>query len=93
MGLNLLNILQLKFPSIELNIMKSNENNKNTSEYLQALTFGASSALLETPCTSPILASLLTYVSTMKANSPLIGTFLLFFFSLGYATPLVSAGK
>jgi len=96
MGLSLLEIIQLRFPSIELNVLKidtgDGDNKDNKSDYLQAALFGASSALLETPCTSPILAALLTFVSTTTSSAPLLGAALLFFFSLGYATPLVGAG-
>jgi len=93
MGLSLLEIIQLRFPSIELNVQNfGTSEGDNKSDYVQAVLFGASSALLETPCTSPILAALLTFVSTTTSNTPLVGAALLFFFSLGYATPLVGAG-
>eukprot|EP00600_Ochromonadales_sp_CCMP1393_P005631 CAMPEP_0174968774 /NCGR_PEP_ID=MMETSP0004_2-20121128/8335_1 /TAXON_ID=420556 /ORGANISM="Ochromonas sp., Strain CCMP1393" /LENGTH=230 /DNA_ID=CAMNT_0016218073 /DNA_START=558 /DNA_END=1250 /DNA_ORIENTATION=+ len=107
MGLNLLDLVQVRFPSINLpgstssgNILESSGIDGSGSDIVEAFVFGASSALIETPCTSPILAALLTFVSALAsadsssggASKLALGAIFLFIFSLGYATPLVAAG-
>ena len=46
-------------------------------------------ALAASPCSTPILATLLAYVSTTR--DPLLGGGLLFAYSLGYVAPLLAA--
>ena len=49
MGLSLLEIIQLRFPSIELNVLNfGTSEGDNKSDYVQAVLFGASSALVIT---------------------------------------------
>lgn len=49
MGLSLLEIIQLRFPSIELNVLNiGTSEGDNKSDYAQAVLFGASSALVIT---------------------------------------------
>lgn len=46
--------------------------------------------MISSPCSSPVLAALLTFVSS--APSVYVGALLLLLFSLGYASPVVAAG-
>lgn len=48
---------------------------------------GGSSALVSSPCATPVLTSILAFVS--KASNPTYGAMLLFCYTLGYATPLL----
>ena len=48
---------------------------------------GGSSALVASPCATPVLTSILAYVS--NASNPAFGALLLFGYTLGYSTPLL----
>jgi cytochrome c-type biogenesis protein len=50
------------------------------------LTFG----LVASPCSTPVLASLLAWVST--THDPLLGSALLLAYTAGYVAPLILAG-
>jgi cytochrome c-type biogenesis protein len=55
------------------------------------MAVGGSTALIASPCSSPVLVSLLTFIATNVAN-PLQGALLLFCYSIGYVAPVVAAG-
>lgn len=67
------------------------EPNKSESDERGSLfrTFllGGSSALVASPCATPVLTSILAFVA--KASNPLLGGILLLFYTLGYSTPLL----
>jgi cytochrome c-type biogenesis protein len=88
MGLNLLNIITLEFPNFELS---ENLKGFTYSKELKAFTLGASSALVASPCSSPVLTSLLAIVAS--SGNPSLGVIFLFAYSLGYAAPIVFAGS
>ncbi|KAL3909091.1 MAG: hypothetical protein SGILL_008227, partial [Bacillariaceae sp.] len=48
---------------------------------------GGSSALVASPCATPVLTSILAFVA--NSSNPLLGGFLLLFYTLGYSTPLL----
>lgn len=48
---------------------------------------GGSSALVASPCATPVLTSILAFVAS--SSNPLLGGFLLLFYTLGYSTPLL----
>ena len=52
--------------------------------------FGASSALVASPCASPVLASILGFLATQ--GDPVLGAALLTAYTLGYTTPVLLAG-
>lgn len=56
---------------------------------LQAYLAGLTFALAASPCSTPVLATLLAYVST--ADNPAAGAALLFCYCLGYVAPLLTA--
>ena len=96
MGLNLLGLIDIQFPSLEsaLNNLWNPRQTSSPSTPLvasvEAVILGASASLIASPCSSPVLAALLTLVSSASSTSA--GTLLLLLFSLGYATPVVTAG-
>lgn len=103
MGLNLLDIVQFSFPSLVIAapaIGDSGGSSTNTAaqslafkvpEVVQAFALGSSSTLIASPCSSPVLTSLLAFVAT--SGNPSLGAVFLFIFSLGYATPVVAAAS
>ena len=56
-----------------------------------AYVFGASTALVASPCATPVLASLLAFI-TSTGTDPLVGAALLVAYSLGYSSPIFAAG-
>ena len=53
----------------------------------QAFVFGASSALVASPCASPVLATIIAFVASI--GDPLLGGALLFAYTLGYTAPVL----
>lgn len=88
MGLYLLELIQIDFPSIEAKLGQGVAGRLPPTA--QAFLFGATSALVASPCSSPVLTSLLAVVAASGNAS--IGAAFLFAYSLGYATPVVAAG-
>ncbi|MGF1536046.1 MAG: cytochrome c biogenesis protein CcdA [Elainellaceae cyanobacterium] len=86
MGLNLLGLLPLKFPSLGATDWITKEMPGGVRAYLIGLTFG----LVASPCSTPVLATLLGWVSS--TGDPLLGSGLLLSYTAGYVTPLVLAG-
>lgn len=63
---------------------------KGSQGFLSGFLLGASVGLVWTPCSSPVLASILAIATT--TGSVLKGAVLLFFYSLGIAIPLLALG-
>ncbi len=63
---------------------------KGTKGFLGAFLVGASSGLIMSPCTTPVLAALLTYVAA--SQNVVFGMILLFVFSIGMGTLLIALG-
>ena len=57
---------------------------------LRTFLLGGSSALIASPCATPVLTSILAYVATSR--DPIVGAVLLFTYTLGYSTPLLVIG-
>ena len=86
MGLNLLEALPIQFPSLgETNWISSNLPSGLRS-YLLGLTFG----LVASPCSTPVLASLLGWVA--NTQDLILGAVLLLSYTAGYVAPLILAG-
>lgn len=85
MGLNLLDLVNLKLPSFDATLQLD-----KFPPSLQAFLLGATSALIASPCSTPVLASILGFVAA--SGEPYLGAGLLFSYSLGYSTPLLLAG-
>lgn len=95
MGLNLLELIQLTFPDFSnvFNVNSSDsssEKSKFQSSIAEPFLFGASSAIIGSPCSSPVLASLIAIIGS--SGKPILGIIFLFAYSLGYVTPVITAG-
>lgn len=86
MGLNLLGIIPLQLPNIGGSDWIKEDLPRGVRSYLLGLTFG----LVASPCSTPVLATLLAWVATTQ-DLILGGSFLLAY-AIGYVSPLVLAG-
>lgn len=86
MGLNLLEVLPLRFPSVDVDVRAL-----GLPPLAVAFAAGLTFALAASPCSTPILAALLAYAAT--AEAPAAGASLLFTYSLGYIAPLIVAAS
>jgi cytochrome c-type biogenesis protein len=86
MGLNLLEIIPLSFPSFGGVEWVKADFPPAIRSYLLGLSFG----LVASPCSTPVLISLLAWIGS---NGDLIlGGVLLLFYAIGYVLPLILAG-
>ncbi|NJR18809.1 MAG: cytochrome c biogenesis protein CcdA [Calothrix sp. CSU_2_0] len=86
MGLNLLEALPLQFPSFGNMEWISEELPQGVRAYCIGLSFG----LVASPCSTPVLASILGWVA--KQQDLFMGGILLLSYTLGYVMPLILAG-
>ena len=86
MGLNLLGILKFQLPNGP--DLKAIEN--SIPSFLVPFSIGTTFGLASSPCITPVLATLLAWVS--QAKNPTISIIFLFFFGLGQVTPIIIAG-
>lgn len=86
MGLNLLDALPLRLPSWGGMDWISKDLPEGVRSYLIGLTFG----LVASPCSTPVLATLLAWTSTTQ--DPILGGVLLISYTAGYVAPLILAG-
>jgi cytochrome c-type biogenesis protein len=69
-------------------IIKPNNSSSNENGSLfRTFLLGGSSALVASPCATPVLTSILAFVA--NSSNPFLGGFLLLFYTLGYSTPLL----
>ena len=86
MGLNLLGVLKFQLPnSPSFSFLE-----EKLPSYLTPLITGITFGLASSPCITPVLATLLAWVS--QAKNPLISIIFLLFFGLGQVTPLIVVG-
>ena len=86
MGLNLLGIFKFQLPNTpSLNFLE-----EKLPSFLAPLITGTTFGLASSPCITPVLATLLAWVSQSK--NPLVSIIFLFFFGLGQVTPLIIVG-
>lgn len=71
-------------------ILNDPTNAGQSRSLLQTFLLGSSSAVVASPCATPVLTSILAYVAT--AQNVIVGAALLFVYTLGYATPLLWVG-
>ncbi|MFE4105517.1 cytochrome c biogenesis protein CcdA [Almyronema epifaneia] len=86
MGLNLLEALPLRLPSLGATELVQKNLPQSLKSYLLGLTFG----LVASPCSTPVLATLLAWIS--GTGDPVLGAVLLLAYTVGYVAPLVLAG-
>lgn len=86
MGLKIIGVLDFELPPVIKEIPKNEFNN----DFLYPLILGAVFALIGTPCSTPILASIMAFASiSAKISSAVI---MLFLFSIGQGLILILAG-
>lgn len=68
-------------------IMSKENKAKEQGSLLRTFLLGGSSALVASPCATPVLTSILAFVA--NSSNPLLGALLLFCYTLGYSTPLL----
>jgi cytochrome c-type biogenesis protein len=86
MGLNLLEIIPLTFPTFGGIEWIKDDFPPSIRSFLLGLTFG----LVASPCSTPVLATLLAWVANNK--DLVFGTVLLLSYAVGYVLPLIIAG-
>ena len=86
MGLNLLEALPLQFPSFGGTEWISPELPQGLRSYLIGMTFG----VVASPCSTPVLGSLLSWV--VYTQDLVLGAVLLLAYTAGYVAPLILAG-
>lgn len=86
MGLNLLEALPLQLPSFGGLDWISKDLPEGVRSYLIGLTFG----VVASPCSTPVLATLLTWVASTQ--DLILGAVLLLCYTAGYVAPLILAG-
>ncbi len=86
MGLNLLEALPLPMPSFDSVGWISKDLPRGVRSYLLGLTFG----LVASPCSTPVLATLLAWLSA--TGDVVLGGVLLLAYAAGYVAPLILAG-
>ena len=86
MGLNLLGLIRFQLPNSPN--LKFIEN--RVPPFLAPMVTGGAFGLASSPCITPVLATLLAWVS--QANNPLISIIFLFFFGFGQVMPLIIVG-
>lgn len=79
-----LQVVQLQLPSVDVDVRAA-----RLPPPLTAYLAGATFALAASPCSTPVLASLLAFVST--SHNPAAGGLLLLVYSCGYVAPLLVA--
>lgn len=85
MGLHMMEVITLPIPAV----VKELPQNKNHNLFFIPMTIGAAFALGTTPCSTPILASILAFAS--MGNNLIMGAILLFAFSMGQGLILMIA--
>lgn len=86
MGLNLLEVIPLQLPNLGGTDWIAKSWPHSVRSYLLGLTFG----LVASPCSTPVLATLLAWISS--TGDPVLGSGLLLAYAIGYVLPLVVAG-
>lgn len=86
MGLNILGIIDFQLPVLIKEIPKNNFNN----DFLYPILLGAVFAIIGTPCSTPILASIMG-IASISANM-VSAVIMLFLFSIGQGLILILAG-
>ncbi|WP_066349333.1 cytochrome c biogenesis protein CcdA [Geminocystis sp. NIES-3708] len=86
MGLNLLEIVPLKLPNWDTSNWIKDNFPDGLKSYLLGITFG----LIASPCSTPVLITLLAYIANSK--NLFLGVIFLISYAIGYVFPLILAG-
>ncbi|KAF3548382.1 hypothetical protein DY000_02001381, partial [Brassica cretica] len=93
MGHNLLEVIEHQLPSFFNNFdpRAAAANFPSSNARVQAYLAGQTIALAASPCSTPVLATLLGYVATSR--DPVVGGSLLLTYTTGYVAPLIPAAS
>ena len=86
MGLKIVGLLEFELPAVLNKMPQNNVNN----DYIYPVILGVAFALIGTPCSTPILASIMAFASISAKISQAI--IMLFLFSLGQGLIFILAG-
>lgn len=86
-ALSMLDVIPIRVPSF---LLQRATNAGTSGRFAGAFLMGAASGLVAAPCSAPVMAAVLTWVST--TGSAALGFVYLFAFSLGMCTLLVAVG-
>ena len=86
MGLNILGLLDIQLPVL----IKEMPQNNFSNEFIYPVLLGAAFALIGTPCSTPILASVMAFASVSANMGQAI--LMLFLFSIGQGLIFILAG-
>lgn len=86
MGLNLLGVLPLSLP----NVGGPEVSQWSLPAWLKAYVLGLTFGIVASPCSTPVLATLLAWISATQ--NPMLGSAFLLAYAVGYVVPLVMAG-
>ena len=67
--------------------VNSGSHSKEGGSLFRTFLLGGSSALVASPCATPVLTSILAFVA--NSSNPILGATLLLFYTVGYSTPLL----
>jgi cytochrome c-type biogenesis protein len=87
MGLYLLEALPLRLPSLSIG---QNWNLDNLPKGIRAFLLGLTFGLVASPCSTPVLATLLAWISSTQ--NPALGAGLLLAYTSGYVLPIIVVG-
>ena len=73
-----------------LTVQTESPDPKNSLALVRVFLLGGSCALLESPCATPVLTSILAFVGVSR--NPILGATLLLTYTIGYSTPLLIVG-
>mmetsp|Transcript_3300 Transcript_3300/g.6089 ORF Transcript_3300/g.6089 Transcript_3300/m.6089 type:complete len:370 (-) Transcript_3300:51-1160(-) len=71
-------------------VASSVSTSESSGPLFRMFLLGCSSALVASPCATPVLTSVLAYVA--QSQNPLAGSVMLFSYTLGYTSPLLVVG-
>jgi len=91
MGLNLLEVVTIPLPSFFADVDVRQAGGGRLPQAAKAYLAGLTFALAASPCSTPVLATLLGYVAS--TGDPLRGSTLLLTYTSGYVTPLLVAAS
>eukprot|EP00793_Prasinoderma_coloniale_P003371 PRCOL_00006006-RA len=91
MGLNLLELLPLQLPDLTGGLDVRGAGGREVPPAFTAYLAGLVFALAASPCSTPVLATLLGFVSTTR--DPLVGGALLLSYTMGYVFPVLLAAS
>lgn len=86
MGFNLLGLISFNFPSMRIENWLINKFHLRVRTYLLGMTFG----LVASPCSTPVLATLLTWITSTQNLA--LGASVLLAYTIGYVSPLILVG-